>query len=226
MGIFDKLFRKGSGDPADSAERAKELFNDGVAASLDAGELLSAGDMEDARGKCGHAIDRFRAALKLDPKSSAFAGALGHELYVFAATFGGGDFAEAQGFLTQALQSDPDNVAFLCELGLCRANLGDLPAAQETFQSVLKLKDSPETRAHIANALADIGQRAFDFGTNLQKDGQEQEGITYKTFAIGASILAYRTDDVRRDLARQVSSFAREIGDEKTANEYAAIASG
>ena len=225
MSLFGKLFRAGSDNPADS-ERAKELFNNGVAASLDAAELLSSGDVEKARGQSRHAIDQFRMALKMVPKSSTFAGALGHELYVCAAAFGEGDFAEAQEFLLKAVQSEPDNVAFLCELGLCRANQGDLPGAQEDFQRVLELNNSRETREHIATAMADIGQRAFDHGTKLQSEGQEQQGRSYKTFAIGASMLAYRTHNIRRDLARQVSVFARDIGDAKTADEYAAIASG
>jgi tetratricopeptide (TPR) repeat protein len=223
--FFAKLFGTGGDNPADS-ERAKELFNHGVAASLDAAELLSSGDVERAKGQSRHAIDQFRMALKLVPKSSTFAGALGHELHVLAATFGEGDFNEAQEFLLKAVQLEPDNVAFLCDLGLCRANLGDLPGAQENFQRVCALNESRETREHIATAMADIGQRAFDYGTKLQSEGQEQQGVEYKRFAIGASMLACRTHDMRRDLARQVSVFARDIGDSETADEYAAIASG
>jgi hypothetical protein len=39
-------------------------------------------------------------------------------------------------------------------------------------------------------------------------------------------MLAYRTHEVRRDLARQVSILARDIGDTETADQYAALASG
>jgi tetratricopeptide (TPR) repeat protein len=225
MSFFGKLFGRGGPDPGDPPENAKQLFNDGVAASLNVSELLSSGDVEVAREQSRRAIDQFRAALELAPKSPTFAGALGHELYVNAATFGGGDFAEAADWLLKATRTEPDNVAFICDLGLCRANLGDLPGAQETFQRVLELDDSHETRDHVAMELGDIGQRAFDYGTSLQKEGKEQEGISYKRFAIGASMLAYRTLEVRRNLARQVSIFAQDIGDIKTADQYAALAS-
>lgn len=226
MNFLRKLFRTRGDDPVDSPARAKVLFNDGVAASLDVSELLCTGDVEKAKVRSQHAIDQFRAALKIDPMSSAFAGALGHELYVFATTFGGVDFAEAQEFLLRAVQADPDNVASLGELGLCRVNLGDISGAQGNFQRVFELDDSRETRDYLSTELAAIGQRAFSYGTTLQNEGQEQQGITYKRFAIGASMLAFCTHDVRRDLAQQVSIFARDIGDAKTADEYAAIASG
>lgn len=39
-------------------------------------------------------------------------------------------------------------------------------------------------------------------------------------------MLAYRTQEVRRDFARQVSMFAKDIGDLETANKYAALACG
>ena len=206
-------------------EQAKQLFNEGVAASLKVGKLLASGDLKGAREQSRLAIARFRAALEIDPQSSVFLGALGHELYVQASMFGEGDFAEAADYLLQAIRTKPDNVAFICELGLCRASLGDLPGAQEDFQRVLDLDDSRETREQIAAEMGDIGQRAFDYGTSLENEGKTQEGVSYKRFAIGATMLAYRTHEVRRDLAQQVSIFAREIGDVKTADQYAALAS-
>ncbi len=226
MSFFGKMFGRGGDGPGDSPEQAKQLFNAGVAASLNVSELVSSGDVDKAGRQSRNAIDQFRAALEIVPKSSAFAGALGHELYVHAATFGGGDFAEAADWLLTASRTEPDNIAFLCELGLCRANLGNLSEAQETFQRVFELDDSHETREHIATELGDVGQRAFDYGTSLQNEGKEQDGISYKRFAIGASMLAHRTHEVRRDLARQVSIFARDIGDAETADQYAALASG
>ena len=82
MSLFGRMFKRASDDPANPPEQAKQLFNDGVAASLNASELLSSGDVEKAKGKSRHAIDQFRGALEIVPKSSTFAGALGHELYV------------------------------------------------------------------------------------------------------------------------------------------------
>ena len=146
-------------------------------------------------------------------------------MYVYAAAFGGGDFAEAADCLLEAIRMEPNNVAFICDLGLCQANLGDLSGAQENFRRVSELDDSRETREHIATEMGDIGQRAFDYGTSLQEEGKEQEGISYKRFAIGATMLAYRTHEVP-DLAQQVSILARAIGDIETADQYAALASG
>lgn len=62
--------------------------------------------------------------------------------------------------------------------------LGDLSGAQEKFRRVSELDDSRETREHIAAEMGDIGQRAFDYGTSLQEEGKEQEGISYKRFAM------------------------------------------
>lgn len=207
-------------------DQAKQLFNEGVAASLCVSDLLASGDHAAARRQSRLAIDLFRKALEIDATSSVITGALGHELYVHAATFGDGDFSEAEDYLLKASRIEPDNVAFVCELGLCRANLGNLTEAKDCFQRVFELDGSRETREHIATAMGDIGKRAFDFGASLQKEGKEQKGISYKRFAIGASMLAFRAHEERRDLARQVSVFAREIGDIETADQYAALAAG
>ncbi|MBC8356138.1 MAG: hypothetical protein H8E66_29525 [Planctomycetes bacterium] len=103
--------------------------------------------------------------------------------------------------------------------------MGNLSAAKEDFDRVFKLDDSDETRDYIATEMGDIGQRAFEYGTSLQTEGKEQESISYKRFAIGALMIAYRTHEVRRDLARQLSLVARDIGDIETADQYAALAS-
>jgi hypothetical protein len=71
--------------------------------------------------------------------------------------------------------------------------------------------------------LADIGRRAFDYGASLQKAGQSQQGPAFKRFAVGTSMLAYPIED-RGDLAQQVSTYARDIGDVETAQRFAALA--
>ncbi len=91
-------------------DQAKQLFNEGVTASLTVGELIAASDVEGARTQSELAIDRFRGAVEIDPESSTFTGALGHELYVHASMFGAGDFGEAADCLLEAIQTEPDNV--------------------------------------------------------------------------------------------------------------------
>ena len=207
-------------------DRAKQLFNDGVTASLNASEQFSAGDVDGASQQSQLAIDRFREAITLDPLSALFKGALGHELYVHASMFGGEGYAEAAECLVEALRAEPDNVAFLSDLGMCLANQGDLAEARNNFARVFELDATPETAEHVAYGLADIGRRAFEYGTSLQESGEHQQGLSYKKFAIGASMLGYQSLDGSRDLARQVSDFAADIGDAETAKRYAALSAG
>lgn len=206
-----------------ASDRATQLFNEGVTASLNAADLFAGGDVEAARMQSQTAIDQFRSALKIDAGNSTIRGSLGHELYVQATLFGAGRFAEAAECFVEALRTEPDNVAFLCDLGMCQANQGDLADAQSQFNRALKRDDSPETREHIAMQLADMGRRAFDHGTSLNNAGDPQQGLEFKRFAIGASMLAYQIQECG-DLARQVSTFAAEIGDVATEKRFAALA--
>jgi len=164
-----------------------ETFNEGVAASLEAGEHRRAGNFEKAQECDEVALRAFDQVLQADPTHLPALGGKGVTLASL------GRLPEAVTTFETAIELDPSFAENHRQLGLCHAQLGDMKNAWDITLKAVSLSDTTDFRANASaelTALADYLVRVIQ--AHRDPENPEQEFMYYRwaasTFALACEV--------------------------------------
>lgn len=193
-----------------------KLFNEGVKFSLEARDIFEKGKIEPALELNKKAFDKFLETYKIDSSHQLVKSALGHSYYLQK------DYKQGVYWYELATKLDSPLAVSYRELGLCRINLGDIENGESDLKKSLQLDKSIENKQITILDLKDIGELAFEYGEDYEKEGDNAKGLGYKKFAIGVLWLASNLDTSNLDIKNKLAEFAEKIGDFETSKKFKA----
>lgn len=198
-------------------DTAFELFNEGVRLNLLSIEEQNKGNFEKAALLNKQSIEKFRKTLEQEPDHAAARSALAHSLYIDR------EFSEAIYWFEQATKTDINNAFIYKERGLCKINIGKVPAGKVDIDKAFSINTTKEFKEHTIQDICDIADLAFNYGEEYSKQGDTTNEKEYKKFSIGLLILAFEYGQ-SKTVALKVSMYADKFGDKETALKYQELA--
>jgi tetratricopeptide (TPR) repeat protein len=195
---------------------AFKLFNEGVKYSLDAEDEFENGKIDPALILNKKAIDKFLETYKTDSTHQLVKSALGHSYYLQK------DYKNGIYWYELANKLDSPLAVSYRELGLCKINLGDIKDGTSDLENSFKLDNSNENKQITILDLKDIGNLAFKYGEDYEKEGEKEKGLGYKKFAIGVLWVASNFDTTNLEIKKRIAEYAENIGDLNTAEKFKA----
>lgn len=207
-----------SGCTKKKEDKAFRVFNEGVALSLEAGELARTGNINKARELNAQAIEKYKETLSIDTSHGIARSALGHSYYLQR------EFAEGIYWFEQANRLDTPMATNFRELGLCKINLGRIREGMSDIDKAFTLDGGTDVRKTTILDMVDIGNLAFEYGQNYETEGNKETALSYKRFAIGVLMAASTIDTTHKDIAATIARYAEALGDTVTMLKYQKIA--
>lgn len=193
-------------------EKAFKVFNEGVAFSLEAGQLMQAGQEEAAKEKHLLAIKKFKETLTIDETHQGVASALGHSYYE---TQG---YDEAISWFGKAIEIQPDFAVNYQYLGLSQVNKGRIPEGEKNMNKAFELDPSQELRDNTIQQLVYTGNLAYAYADAYAQEGEEAKGNDYRKFVTRVLITALEYSDNDKEIGQLLLDYAAEMKDEDLSN--------
>lgn len=163
-------------------------------------------------------IPECQRLIALDPNyESSVAAALGHGYYLTK------NYNEAATWLKKAVEVDPSNYRNYKELGLAYFNIGDIKNGQDNIAQAIGRFDDEDNRQEIVQAMFEIGNTSFDFGSEYVSGGEPTKGKDYQLYGLGILRLAYDLDGQDPTLLKQIIAFAKALEEEEVVKTYEAL---
>lgn len=130
---------------------AIEILDEAIAVRTDVANLVAKGEVLARMGEHGKAIESFRAALDIAPRTR-------HINYQLAMShFALGELGEGREALEREVELFPDNYEALCDLGEHSLDLGDFERAQEYFEAAREEeRNRPRATLGLARTMREI----------------------------------------------------------------------
>jgi tetratricopeptide (TPR) repeat protein len=199
-------------------EKAFDVFNEGVTLSLTAHQYGESGRTKEANDLLTRAIEKYKETLRIDSTHGLARSVLGHSYYLLK------KYREGVYWFEQANKLDTPMAQNYREMGLCKINMGQIPAGWQDLKRAFAIDGGKEIREATIADLTDIGHLAFEYGKAYEAEGAKEKGITYKRFSIGVLLTAFDIDTTKKEIAATISQYAEKIGEKSTAERYREIA--
>jgi tetratricopeptide (TPR) repeat protein len=111
--------------------------------------------IQDKAGRSRESVKSFESLLRDRPEDASLLNALGYSL-----ADRGEKLPRAESMIRKALESSPDNPAFLDSLGWVRFRRGDVPGAMPHLERAYRIFPDPEIASHWGEALWVSGKQA------------------------------------------------------------------
>lgn len=198
-----------------SKEKATKVYEEGVALSQQASASLEKGDATNAQALYKQSIEKFDAALQLDSTLTAARSAKAASLY------GSGQYQDALSIYQQVNGTEGgETAASLRDIGLIKLHQGELTEGQEFLDKAITLDHSKELVAAINKELLRIGEKNFNEGAELKKQGDSDTAKKHQSYAMNVLMLAYYYDNTRKDVAGKIAEYADVVGDYTVKMQY------
>lgn len=194
------------------------LFNEALTLNLESILEQAKGNYEKASELNKKSIEKFKETLGIDSTHRGARAALAQVLYMDK------QFAESIYWFEQAIRTDGEVAANYRGLGLSKINLGKIQEGAADIDKAFSIDTTAEIREVTIQDLTYIGDLAFSYGDGFIQQGEPKKGNDYKSFSIGALILAYEYDSTKKDIASKIAKYAEAIGEEKKAEKYKKLA--
>ena len=110
----------------------------------DANLWMYRGGIYEQKGQLDASVDAFRTAYGLEPESATVLNALGYTM-----TNATRDYEEAQGYISRALEKEPDNPAIMDSMGWVLYMQAEVDEARPWLERAYALMPDPEVAAHL-----------------------------------------------------------------------------
>ena len=168
--------------------RAHELFNEGVHQSLMAIELLATGASEQAENWEAEALQKYNAALVIDPVHPAI---LSAKAFTLAQQK---KIAEAAECFEAAIELDPSSSENHYQLGLCFFDLGMPEDGITAFNDAFTAEKGNSLRERACRDLTTFGQRVFGYSAHCYQLKDDTAGGMLIMNAVSALAFACECD--------------------------------
>jgi tetratricopeptide (TPR) repeat protein len=207
-----------------SKQQALEVFNQGIALSLQATNLHATADTVRASSFNRKAILKFREALKLDPTHPIARAAIGHSYYLLD------DFPTAIRWFEASNKIDTASVASYRELGLSRIGTGAIDKGWADLRTAFRLDSVngadklAETKHVTVSDLLSLGQQVFSYGEAYTVEDEPKKGRDYQEVAVNMLLIGYSIEPTRKDVAKVIAAYAQKLKNERLRAKYAQLA--
>ena len=208
-------FSCGNKDERKMEGAAFKAFNEGVSLSLDAVNMIQEQNFEKAEELNLKAIEKFQKTLEIDSTHKGAPSALGHSYYLIR------DYQKGIDWYEKAIEIDSTLSVNHLEYGLCLVNKGQIGIGKKSIEKALVIDKSKEVLGQATYSLYDIGVLAFDYGNGFMEQGELEQGMMYKKFAVEVLFAAIQLDPENHEVKSKIIEFSEVLGDTVTSKSFA-----
>lgn len=193
-------------------DKTFQLYNEGVAFSLEANELMNTGEIEAGKKKLELSIEKFKETLQVNPNHKGALSAIGFSNFEIE------NYDEAINWFLKATKVDPEFALNYQFLGLSQINKGRVEEGEKNIEKAFELDDSEEMRTITIENLVDIGNLAYSYGNAYEKEGKIAQGNNYRRFGVRILISALEYSHFNKKIAIIIQEYAEKMNDDALQN--------
>ncbi len=189
-------------------EKAFKIFNEGVTLSLKAGKYIEQGNQKQGRNNYELSIEKFKETLLIDSNHKGAPSALGHNFYEIR------EYDEAIDWFKKAIKVQPDFAVSYQFLGLSQINKGNIEEGEKNIEKALEMDNSKDMINNTISNLVYIGNLAYSYGDEYEKEGKISQGNDYRKFGIRVLISALNYSENDKKIGEMIKEYASKMNDE------------
>ncbi len=195
---------------------AQELMKRAIETSKRAGRYYAEQRLDSAIQLNFDALNMFLEVLKKDSTNVKAMSAVGFS-YMMA-----NDFEPAIPWFRRALSLDPTLAEARRQLGIAQIADGQVPQGKQNINESISQVDNPQARLLTMRELDRIGTEAHGIGVIHGKEDEPEQMKNQFRYSLAVLTFAHEIGGPDSALGRKIATYALELGDETTAEQFSA----
>ena len=193
-----------------------ELMMRAVETSRRAGRYYAEERLDSAIQLNFDALNMFLEVLKTDSTNVKAMSAVGFS-YMMAA-----DYDPAIPWFRRALSVNPSLAEVRRQLGIAQIATGQVPQGKQNINEAISQVDNPQARYLTLQTLDKIGTEAHQIGVIHGKEDEPEQMNNQFRYSLAVLTFAHEIGGPDSALGRKIATYALELGDEITAEQFSA----